>query len=1072
MTPDPGLNERDVQAALRAGQVVIQNYPAKRPFASFLPGIAGPLGIPMWVFYVNRGQAIASFGIEDKDHPILEYQPANKTYQSIPLTGFRTFIKVVSGSKPGFYEPFSPLHSSPESSPDLHITANDIMIVEENHAFGLRVQVLYYILPGEPFAALVRQTKITNISDTPITAEVLDGLPAVVPYGVNNTLLKELGRTIEGWMSAQCSQNGPAFFRVRASIADSAEVKEILAGNFYLAFNTNGQHLPILVDPASVFGQDTSWITPIPFLSTPLSTLLERRQITDGRTPCAFSAAAITLPPGKSTVLNALIGHAQSLDFIISQQARLIKNNYLKQKHAQAVELTSSLTSRVATRTSQACFDAYCAQNFLDNVLRGGWPLLLGTPDHPHIFHIYSRKHGDLERDYNAFFLSAEYYSQGNGNYRDVNQNRRCDVLLEPRIGTFNIQTFMNLIQADGYNPLVIQGSRFSLLPSQRRRLLEMVGNPPGLAQLLEKPFTPGQVLRAIEGQTTALPADELLTQVVTAAEQNLEAEPGEGYWIDHWTYNLDLIDTYLSIYPEQEKCLLFDQATYTFYDNDMVVRPRSEKYVLTPHGPRQYHATVKDREKGALIQSRATAPHLMRSENGRGKVFYTNLFTKLICLAAVKFATMDPAGMGIEMEAGKPGWYDALNGLPALFGSSMPETYELLRLVSFLLQAIDKNPAQECPLPVEVYDLLEGLASHLSTYTSSAHLEGDFEYWDAAATARETYRTRIRLGFSGGMVSIQLSTLRTWLEAFGAKIQDGITRARALNNDLPPTYFTYEVSSYEIISQEQPGDTPIRPLRFQQHVLPLFLEGPVHALKCCASLPDAQRLYQQIRDSNLFDQKLGMYKVNASLALQPNAIGRARAFPPGWLENESIWLHMAYKYLLEVLKAGLYTQFFHEIQRGLVPFFDPQVYGRSLLENSSFLVSSAHPDENLHGAGFVARLSGSTAEFISIWHHMLAGKQPFYLDNGDLKLRLQPILPGWLFDAQGCVSFRFMGCCEIVYHNPARQDTYAGLAVEKYELHLHDETVVTIQGPSIGAPYTTQVRNGKVHSIHAFLAG
>ena len=40
--------------------------------------------------------------------------------------------------------------------------------------------------------------------------------------------------------------------------------------------------------------------------------------------------------------------------------------------------------------------------------------------------------------------------------------------------------------------------------------------------------------------------------------------------------------------------------------------------------------------------------------------------------MAVLKFATMDSAGMGIEMEAGKPGWLDALNGLPALFGSGM----------------------------------------------------------------------------------------------------------------------------------------------------------------------------------------------------------------------------------------------------------------------------------------------------------------------------------------------------------------------------------------------------------------
>ena len=76
------------------GRFVILNYVAARPFASFLPGIAGPMGIPMWVFYVNRGQAIASFGSETKDNPILEFQPANKAYQTTPYTGFRTFLKL------------------------------------------------------------------------------------------------------------------------------------------------------------------------------------------------------------------------------------------------------------------------------------------------------------------------------------------------------------------------------------------------------------------------------------------------------------------------------------------------------------------------------------------------------------------------------------------------------------------------------------------------------------------------------------------------------------------------------------------------------------------------------------------------------------------------------------------------------------------------------------------------------------------------------------------------------------------------------------------------------------------
>ena len=32
---------------------------------------------------------------------------------------------------------------------------------------------------------------------------------------------------------------------------------------------------------------------------------------------------------------------------------------------------------------------------------------------------------------------------------------------------------------------------------------------------------------------------------------------------------------------------------------------------------------------------------------------------------------TLDPMGLGIEMEAGKPGWNDAMNRLPGVLGSS-----------------------------------------------------------------------------------------------------------------------------------------------------------------------------------------------------------------------------------------------------------------------------------------------------------------------------------------------------------------------------------------------------------------
>lgn len=83
------------------------------------------------------------------------------------------------------------------------------------------------------------------------------------------------------------------------------------------------------------------------------------------------------------------------------------------------------------------------------------------------------------------------------------------------------------------------------------------------------------------------------------------------------------------------------------------------------------------------------------------------------------------------------------------------------------------------------------------------------------------------------------------------------------------------------------------------------------------------------------------MYKVNASLQNASYELGRARAFTPGWLENESIWLHMEYKYLLELLHAQLYEEFLEDFHHAAIPFLDERQYGRSIWENSSFIASS-----------------------------------------------------------------------------------------------------------------------------------
>jgi hypothetical protein len=75
--------------------------------------------------------------------------------------------------------------------------------------------------------------------------------------------------------------------------------------------------------------------------------------------------------------------------------------------------------------------------------------------------------------------------------------------------------------------------------------------------------------------------------------------------------------------------------------------------------------------------------------------------------------------------------------------------------------------------------------------------------------------------------------------------------------------------------------------------------------------------IYQKVKGSGLRDDELGMYYVSASLKGQSYDMGRMMAFSPGWLENQSIWMHMSYKYYLELLRGKLYDEFFAEMRGG-----------------------------------------------------------------------------------------------------------------------------------------------------------
>ena len=1069
----------------KQGEFVIENYNYAKPFANFFPGIAGKYGIPMWVFYVNRGQCISSFGTKDKDHAILEFFPANKAWQFVSSQGFRTFIKIKSKETSIYYEPFHNGYANLEyhTVNSMRISSGALILEEENYTLGIKTRVEYFNIPNDTYAGLSRTVTIENTGKKLKTIQLIDGLPQIVPFGTHNFFLKKLGRTIEAWMSIDNLDNDIPFYKLEVDPTDRPEVVHIDAGNFYLSFNFNGTTAKLIrpiVDPGAVFGAVTDFSYPCLFLGKN-NFIYPARQMTRSKTPSALLLLNLKLEPKLQQTFYSVIGQARDRKTLNQSVKKIIKFGYTQRKFAENNELINKLKNDIATTSSSKALDLYAGQTYLDNIMRGGYPEVFsrpsiepsgGTPPEAGktestktVFYLYSRKHGDLERDYNKFALAPTYFSQGNGNYRDMNQNRRNDVWFNPEIKDENIVFFMNLIQSDGFNPLVIKGESFLLNNSvDLTKLLGTIFKKDAidkLEQFFKKPFTPGELVFFIEKNKITVEGsyDEFLDLVLTSSAKSQEADHAEGFWTDHWTYNLDLIQRYLGLYPEKFQELFFGKKVFSFYDNIELVRPRSEKYILYNGKPRQLHSLITDTAKKELLRKRLNSPHLLRTLRGSGEIYYTTLIAKLLCLAANKLSSLDPFGVGIEMEANKPNWFDSLNGLPALFGSSSCETFELKRLLKIIKEALENSQANEIEIAQEVAKFIHELANLLA--------EEDFSYWDKSNNAKEEYRHNTRLGFSGDSVNIPVIELLSFLNAALEKVEVGLTKAFNQTQGVYYSYFINEVTEYDLVKEHY-----VRPKKFKQKPAPLFLEGQMHALRLSQGFLQASHLYQATKKSELFDKKLKMYKVTASLDSMPEDIGRCRVFTPGWLENESIWLHMEYKYILELLKTGLIEEFYSEFKNVLIPFQDPQRYGRSILENSSFLVSSAFADKNLHGNGFVARLSGSTAEFLHIWLVMNTGISPFGLDNfGRLTLEFKPNLAGWLFTKNGLYSFNFLSRIPVTYYNPKRKNTFGKNAAKIVKIVIFEDNIPTeINSATIPSSLAEKVRSRQVNKIDIYL--
>ena len=1007
-------------------EFVIENYDKQRTFTSFLPAIAGKKGIPLWSFYVNRGQIMSSFGIKDKNGAILEFFPAYTAYQVVNRIGFRTFIK-----KNGHLSEIFSATSSDKYKRMMRIKREQVTIEEINYTLKLKIEVTYFTIPNDNVAALARKVKLSNLDDKDNEFEIIDGLSQIFTPGTEHGVFKVLSNLQRSWMEVTgVDETKTAYYRLSSSTNDSAVVTKVTKGNFYLSM-VDGNIVAPIVDPSLVFGYDNSYSYPFNFKKYDLDKLLKLEQYPYDKVLCGFTPAHIVVKKDKSTRIDTLIGQMHSYDAYKELIPVVASLGYIDRKQKENTKIIEDMVSVVRPDTNITLFDNYIESTFLDNLLRGGFPFdFKDNKGKDHIYYLFSRKHGDPERDYNWFNIENEFYSQGNGNFRDICQNRRNDSMLFANVKDFNLKLFMSLVQLDGYNPLSVNGTTFTI---ENKDIIDKLVNDNFvdkddiMKNLLSSKFTPGSVVNTqINNNIEAKVSEEkYLANILDYSKNNFEAAFSEGYWCDHFTYILDLYESYIATYPDLESEVLFDDKGYMFFESPCFVNPRWAKSCELEDGKiRQYGALYEhDVVKIKTFNLNPNATNYAKFKDGN--YITTNLASKMFMLGFLKFNLLDNHGIGIEMEGGKPGWNDACNGIPGLFGSSVGETFEVKRIIDTCDKIVTTYKDKSLYLPKEFYEFYKANMKLLKD-----GLDG-FEYYNKASNLREDYREFLRTGLSNN-VEVRLSEIKTGINLMKRKLDQAINKAKDLGDGIIPTFLTYEVTKYEYVKDENGNNKTgyngyklVLPLEYKLKMVPYFLEAPARALKVLHDKKYNKTMYEKIKHSGIYDEKLMMYKTSEPLDNESLELGRVRAFNKGWLERESNFMHMTYKYLLGLLKAKMYKEFYKEIKTNMVCNMNPKIYGRSTLEHCSFIATTNNPDKNIHGQGFVSRLSGSTTEMLSMYLYMMTGGKLFDMVDGKLHLAISPLASREYFKEDNTMSFKLLGDVKVTYVNNKKEDGY-----------------------------------------------
>ena len=737
---------------------VIKNYDIMQPF--FMSVVSAN---DHWLFISSNGALSA--GRVNPENALFPYYTDDKITDSVGITGASSLFRVTQGDKTSLWEPFSkPLNGAYNCSGNLYKNrvGNKIVFEEINHDLGLSYQYAWSF--SEKYG-IVKESRLFNNGNKPVTVELLDGIQNIMPAGVPSNLQNERSTLIDAYKIAEWdSSRDLAIYSLSSIIVDKAEPSESLRAT-------------------------TVWACGISYSAVLLSEIqkkrfisgqkIEQEQTIKASKGAFFIHSTIEIPSNDSVPWLIVSEVNQSAVTIAKLRSELKDRNSLYDQVVVDVRKNKDdLRRKIGMADGiQLSNDRYGTgrhySNVLFNIMRGGvfgeqydintndfkahienmnrpgyarlksalrelpsqisyhdLRYFLKASKHKDAMRYYfeylplsfSRRHGDPSRPWNYFNIDLKD-KKGNkqlnyeGNWRDIFQNWEALAYSFPEYSLGMITKFVNASTIDGYNPYRITRQ--------------------GIDWEVVDPNDPWSHI---------------------------------GYWGDHQViYLTKLLELSLAFHPNRLR-LLLDENIFTYAN----VPYRIKGYDAIVNDPK--HTINFDHEVANKIERQVerigSDGKLVLDE--RGALERVNLTEKILVMVLTKLYNFIPEG-GIWLNTQRPEWNDANNALVGN-GVSMVTLYYLRRFLSFAEKLFEDMESKEVMINKPVVDLLNaiqrGFKAHQSALKGRFTSEERRSLMDGFGIAGEHYRTTAYAGFTHDKKSVSYTKIlelfrlaRTYLE-------------------------------------------------------------------------------------------------------------------------------------------------------------------------------------------------------------------------------------------------------------------------------------------------------------------